>query len=315
MRKSSYASDTIVVRSGGDIATGVVQKLCRSGFRVAILETPDPLTIRRSVALSSAVRERTCTVEEMTAVLTPDSQSCRAVWESGCIPVFVDPAMECLAKLRPAVLVDAIIAKRNTGMHKALAPITIALGPGFSAPENVDCVVETMRGHSLGKLITQGSALPNTGIPGILGGKSAERVVYSPVSGLVTHVCKLGDFVRRGEAIFYVDNVPVFARLDGILRGLIADGVVVRKGLKCADVDPRPADQVDYYSISDKARAIGGAVLEACFMLARQKNIFLQPVLKTETSPCMRFLPRKKRLAPGSHVLNLRKSAVQSLSI
>lgn len=272
-----FERNTVVVRSGGDIATGVVQKLWRSGFRVAVLEVPLPLTIRRSVALSGAVRGQSCTVEDMTAVLAPDADACPDIWDSGRIPVLADPAMNCLESLRPVALVDAIIAKRNTGMRPDLAPITIGLGPGFSAPEDVDCVVETMRGHDLGRLITAGSAMPNTGIPGTLGGKSSERVVYSPRDGVVRHARRLGDTVREGEVLFYVDGEAVRSRLGGTLRGLIDEGSVVRQGLKCADVDPRPACEVDCHSISDKARAVGGAVLEACFMLAAQKGITLRP--------------------------------------
>ena len=279
-----YSGDIIVVRSGGDIATGVVQKLWRAGFRVAVLETAAPLTIRRSVALSTAVRAQSHTVEDMAAILVPDAASCETAWSSSCIPVLVDPAMHSLDVLRPVALVDAIIAKRNTGMHPALAPITVALGPGFSAPEDVHCVVETMRGHNLGRLILKGTALPNTGVPGELGGKSAERVLHAPVPGLLRHVRSLGDQVEKDEILFTINESPVRSRLSGTLRGLIEDGSVVRKGLKCADVDPRPADQVDWLTISDKARALGGAVLEAFFMLAARKGLTLLPGTATWAS-------------------------------
>ncbi len=279
MRTPAYAADTIVVRSGGDIATGVVQKLWRAGFRVAVLETAAPLAIRRNVSLSSAVFEEVCTVEDMTAELAPDARACRKIWGSDRIPVLVDPHMACLALLRPAVLVDAIIAKRNTGMRPALAPVTIALGPGFSAPEDADCVVETMRGHSLGRLITRGLAQPNTGIPGSLGGKSAERVIYAPAAGLVRHVRRIGDRVEKEDVLFTVGDVPVRSPLTGTLRGLVEDGIVARQGLKCADVDPRPAEEVDFHSISDKARSVGGGVLEACFMIARKKSVLLRPAV------------------------------------
>lgn len=274
---AAYANDIIVVRSGGDIATGVIQKLWRSGFRVAVLETAMPLTIRRSVALSTAVRWRSFTVEDMSAVLVRSADACPAAWDKGLIPVLVDPHMSSLPRLRPAVLVDAIIAKRNTGMRPGLAPVSIALGPGFSAPEDVDCVVETMRGHHLGRLITTGAALPNTGCPGLLGGKGAERVLHAPAAGVVRHVRRLGDRVREGDVIFTIDALPVVSRLDGLVRGLIEEGARVRAGLKCADVDPRADGEVDWHSISDKARSIGGAVLEACFMLAQRKGVTLRP--------------------------------------
>ena len=278
MSFSDCALDTIVVRSAGDLATGIIQKLWRAGFFVLALETASPLTIRRTVSLSSAIRENLWTVEDMTAECAPDIPACRAIWKKGHIPVLVDPAMTCLEHIRPAVLVDAIVAKRNLGMRPGLALVTIGLGPGFSAPEDVDCVIETMRGHSLGMIISQGAALPNTGIPGVLGGKSIERVVYAPRAGRVTHIRRIGDQVVAGETLFTLDGEPVVSPLSGILRGLIAAGIDVPKGLKCADVDPRPAESMDYSSISDKARSVGGAVLEACFMQAGKKGLLLQPV-------------------------------------
>lgn len=282
--RPDFAKDCIVVRSGGDIATGVIQKLWRVGFRVAVLESAAPTTIRRSVALSSAVHDGSWRVEDMHAELAQDFAACKTAWSRGVIPVLVDPGMESLGSIRPVALVDAIIAKKNTGMHPALAPLTIALGPGFSAPEDVNCVIETERGHYLGQLITKGSALPNTALPGTVGGKSAERVVRAPVEGIVRHVRKLGDVVQENEIIFSINECPVPSPLSGVLRGLIAEGIYAHKGLKCADVDPRPAQEVDCQSISDKARAIGGAVLEACFMLARQKGLAFGPQIPP---PCL----------------------------
>lgn len=278
MSPHTHNPDTIVVRGAGDIGTGVIQKFWRAGFHVLALETSSPLTIRRSVALSSAVREGVCAVEDMTAERARDSGSCREIWARGNIPVLVDPEMTCLKDIRPSVLVDAVIAKRNMGMRPGLAPVTIGLGPGFSAPEDVDCIIETMRGHDLGRLILQGAALPNTGTPGVLGGKSAERVVHAPRAGKVAHVRKIGDRVAVGETIFTIAGAPVTSPLTGTLRGLISEGLDVAKGLKCADVDPRPAEDVDFRSISDKARSLGGAALEACFMVAGRKGLPLRPV-------------------------------------
>lgn len=264
--------DVAVVRGGGDLATGVVQKLWRAGFRTVILETEQPTAIRRTVALSSAVKENTFTVEDITACRVDSPQGCPACWQRGQVPLLVDPQAEALQQLAPAFLVDAIIAKRNMGTRKGMAPVVIALGPGFSAPGDVDAVIETMRGHSLGRLITRGAALPNTGVPGMLGGKAAERVVHAPTGGRVHHIRNIGDRVARGESLFRIDNLPVPSPLDGTLRGLIAEGIEVPKGMKCADVDPRSPSEVDVYTISDKARCLGGAVLEACLFLARQKH-------------------------------------------
>ena len=272
-----YNQDVIAVRGGGDLATGVVQKLWRAGFRTAVLEVPQPLAIRRNVAVSSAVSEGEFQVEDMRARLVVDPADCDRAWADGVVPVLVDPGAGSLAWLRPAVLVDAIIAKRNLGTHRNMAPLTIALGPGFSAPQDVDAIIETMRGHDLGRLVLSGSALPNTGIPGELGGKSAERVVRSPAAGVVKHVRQLGDCVTCGETLFTVGETPVPSPLSGLLRGLIAEGMDVPQGLKCADVDPRPAENVNWQSISDKARCLGGAVLEACFYLARLRGVILAP--------------------------------------
>jgi xanthine dehydrogenase accessory factor len=196
------SSRTVVVRGGGDIATGVIQKLWHAGFKVVVLETARPLSIRRTVALSSAVFEGVYRVEDMTAVLISSPQECQGLWERELIPVLVDPQADCLQEIQPIALVDAIIAKRNLGTHRGMAPVTIALGPGFSAPEDVDCVIETMRGHHLGRVISNGSALPNTGRPGEIGGKSLDRVIYAPISGHVRHIRHLGDEVERGRTNF-----------------------------------------------------------------------------------------------------------------
>ena len=268
-----FSPNTVVVRGGGDIATGVIQKLWRAGLHILVLETARPLTIRRTVALSSCMYEGVYRVEDMTAVRISSPEECGGLWERGLIPALADPHARSLDFIKPAAVVDAIIAKRNMGTHRGMAPLTIALGPGFSAPEDVDCVIETMRGHSLGRVITKGAALPNTGIPGEMGGKSAERVVHSPASGLVRHIRALGDAVTEGEALFTVGGVVVRSPLSGTLRGLIAEGLEIRKELKCADIDPRPAETVDYLTISDKARAVGGAVLEAWCMMAGEKKM------------------------------------------
>lgn len=271
---ASIKDMTVVVRGGGDLATGVIQKFHRSGFKVVILETGQPLAIRRTVSLCSAVYEGRYQVEDLTARKITDPAQCPAIWRNGEIPLLVDPAGQSLTCLRPTILVDAIIAKKNLGTNRKMAPVTIALGPGFSAPQDVNVVIETMRGHQLGRLIFEGTALPNTGVPGILGGKSRERVVHSPAAGVVKHVHHIGDRVRAGEVIFYVDSTPVLSPLDGTLRGLIQEGLTIPQGLKAADVDPRPKETVDFLTISDKARALGGAALEAAlFELGKQREI------------------------------------------
>lgn len=268
-------SDIVVaVRGGGDLATGVVQKLYRSGFKVVILETDIPLAIRRTVALCTAVLDGTAEVEGMKALVVETTSECFTCWDKGLIPIIVDNKAQKIEEIHPTILVDAILAKKNLGTHRRMAPITIALGPGFVAMRDVDIVIETMRGHHLGRLYEMGTALPNTGVPGEIGGKSVERVIHSPANGHLTTVRKIGDIVKKNELLFYIADVPVYSPLNGVLRGLISQKVFCHTGLKIADVDPRPANQVDCYSISDKARALGGATLEAIFLLNKTKNIF-----------------------------------------
>lgn len=263
-------ADIVAVRGGGDLATGVTQKLHRAGLRVAILETAAPTAIRRTVALCEAVYEGSARVEGMTARRVANVAACDAVWANGDIPLLVDPQMACLPRLRPAGLVDAILAKRNIGLRVDLAEAVIALGPGFAAPADAHAVVETMRGHQLGRIYFSGSALPNTGIPGEIGGLGAQRVVHAPRAGVVRHYKNIGDRVERGERILALDNVPVCAPFTGLLRGLIREGLTVPQGMKIADVDPRLDS--DWHGISDKARCIGGGVLEAYLYLCNRKT-------------------------------------------
>lgn len=264
----------VVVRGGGDLATGVIQKLYRAGFKVVILETAIPLAIRRTVALCTAVYQGRFKVEDVEAVCISNLSQCRKIWNANQVPLVIDPEGKSIEMLHPTIVVDAILAKKNLGTKKEMASIVIALGPGFSAPNEVDIVIETMRGHQLGRLYFEGTALPNTGIPGEIGGKSAERVVHSLTAGKVKHIREIGATVKKDDLLFYVNQVEVRSPLDGVLRGLITDGIEITKGLKCADIDPRSAELVDCYTISDKARALGGAVLEGILYVGRQKDLF-----------------------------------------
>ena len=266
-------NNAIIVRGAGDISTGVVQKLYRAGFKILVLDLEKPLTIRRTVALSTAITNGVYTVEDMTGVLIKNVSQCEEIWAQNKIPVLIDKNCESAKILKPDILVDCIIAKKNLGTNKNLAPITIALGPGFEAPCDVDAVIETMRGHSLGKVIFDGKALPNTNTPGILGGETFKRVVHAPYEGHIRHLKEIGQRASLGETLFYVDDKEVKSPLDGTLRGLIENKMYVKAGLKIADVDPRPENEVDCFTISDKARALGGAVLETVLYLKRIKNI------------------------------------------
>ena len=257
----------IVVRGGGDLATGSVYKLKKSGFPVLILEAANPSAIRRNVAFCEAVYQGAQTVEDMTCHLAQSLEQAEALLREGKLAVLVDPAGVSISKLQPLAVVDAILAKKNLGTNRAMAPITVALGPGFTAGVDVDAVVETKRGHHLGRVLWSGSAAANTGIPGIIGGFGKERVIHCPAKGILRNVKHITDTVSKGDVIALVETengpVPVKATLDGILRGLIRDGYPVNVGFKMADIDPRAEEYNNCFTISDKARCIAGGGLEA----------------------------------------------------
>jgi xanthine dehydrogenase accessory factor len=260
-------TNLILVRGGGDIATGSIQKLMHAGYPLIVLEAERPSAIRRYVALSEAVYEGEWQVEDMTGVRIDNFSDADKVIASGKIPVLADPHLRILGEIRPFALIDAILAKRNMGTTRDMAGITVGLGPGFTAGLDVDAVVETMRGHDLGRLLFQGSALPDTGVPGLIEGYGKERVVHAPAAGLFESVRKIGDTVEKGEIIAKLGDVPVTAGIGGVIRGMIRDGYPAAKGLKIADIDPRLSQAANCYTISDKARCIGGSVLEAVLML------------------------------------------------
>lgn len=253
----------VIVRGGGDIATGTIYKLVKSGFQVLVLEVEKPSAIRRNVAFCQAVYEGKYTVEGMTCILASTIEEAKYVMNLGYVAMMVDSQGDMISKVEHIALVDAILAKKNLGTTMDMAPITIGLGPGFYAGKDVHVVVETMRGHNLGRLIYQGSALPNTGIPGNVQGYSKERVIHSPCAGICHTIKKITDIVKKGEIIAYVDDTPVYASMSGLLRGLIQDGYQLRPGFKMADIDPRVDEYQNCFTISDKARCIAGGVLEA----------------------------------------------------
>ena len=252
----------MVIRGGGDLATGVAVRLFRAGFPVMILEVDHPTVIRLPVSFARAVYEGKAIVEEIEAVLIPSWEKAKDTIKQGKIPVLVDPEGSCIKKLSPTILVDAILAKRNLGTRKNQAPLVIGLGPGFTAGEDVDVVVETMRGHNLGRVYYQGQAAPNTGVPGEVGGESKRRLLRAPADGKITPLHSIGDMVEVGEAIAEVEGIPLKAEISGVLRGLIYPQSRVTKGMKVGDIDPRGIRD-HCFTISDKARSIGGAVLEA----------------------------------------------------
>jgi xanthine dehydrogenase accessory factor len=255
-----------LVKGAGDLATGVALRLHRAGFAVVMTEIAEPTVVRRTVAFAEAVFDGSATVEGVESFLARDAAHARSVLESGAVAVVVDPMAELRAKLRPSLLVDAIMAKRNLHTRLTDAPAVVALGPGFEAGRDVHAVIETKRGHMLGRVIMTGTALPNTGVPGEVGGYAAERVLRSPGDGVLRAVAAIGDRVHAGETVAFVDDQPVNATLDGILRGLLRPGLRVGEGLKLGDIDPRGSRE-NCYLASDKAMAIAGGVLEAACAL------------------------------------------------
>ena len=293
----------IICRGAGDLATGIIHRLHRAGHRVIALETDYPAAIRRQVSFCEAVYDGSAAVEGVTARLVPaladaesdtetysgindtpaahivsekwDSSAIEAVLEAGEVPLLIDQKGESIALLKPDVVVDAIIAKKNLGTTIHMAPLVIGVGPGFTAGMDVHLVIESMRGHNLARIITDGMAQPNTGVPGNIAGFTSERVIHAPAAGYIHDVRKIGDIVQKGDEIARIypdkesyDNalseyVPVNATITGIIRGLIREGYYFRKGFKIADIDPRESEITNCFTISDKARSIAGSVLEA----------------------------------------------------
>lgn len=256
----------VVVRGGGDLATAVIHTLHRCGFSVLVLETQKPSAIRRHVSFSEAVYQKQHTVEGVTAVLVENMEQAVQAKQNGTVPLMVDARCEIVSQIRPNVLVDAIIAKKNMGTNIHMADTVIGLGPGFTANKDVHIVIETQRGHNLGRILTDGCATPNTGVPGVIGGYGKERVIHAEVDGALYAKANIGDLVKKGQVIAEIAGTSVLASIDGVLRGLIRDGYMVKKGLKIADIDPRTEEQKNCDTISDKARCIAGSVLASIMM-------------------------------------------------
>jgi xanthine dehydrogenase accessory factor len=252
----------VLVKGGGDLGTGVAWRLHRAGFPIAVTERDHPFVVRLTVAFATAVYEGEIAVEGVTAWKAQDADEARELIKDGIIPVLVDPECQSRVVLKPTVLVDAIMAKKNTGTTITDSPLVMALGPGFTPQVDCHCVIETQRGHNLGRVLWSWPAEANTGVPGEIDGRSAERVLRAPCDGIAATVRHIGDKVAAGEIIARVDGAPLVAPFDGILRGLVHDGLAVKRGMKIGDVDPR-AKREHCFTISDKALAVGGGALEA----------------------------------------------------
>ena len=255
----------VLIRGAGDLASGIALRLFRSAMQVVMTDLPQPMAIRRTVSFSQAIVYGETRVEDVTARLAT-VETVPAILEAGEIPVLADPACRCREILKPDALVDAILAKRNLGTTIQDAPVVVGVGPGFTAGEDCHAVVETMRGHYLGRVIRQGSAIPNTNIPGLIGGYAGERVLRAPADGIFRQKLDIGARVQAGDVAGYVGEEPMACTIGGILRGILPDGTPVRKGMKSGDVDPR-CEPDHCYCASDKALAVGGGVLEAILQL------------------------------------------------
>jgi len=267
------ASNLVIVRGGGDLATGVIIRLHKAGYRILVLEIEEPTTIRRTVSCSQAMYDGEVELEGVMCQRVESVEEAKSVMDDNKVAIMCDSSGISIKKLHPEVVVDAILAKKNLGTTIDLAPFVVALGPGFTAQKDCHAIVETKRGHYLGTIISAGEAIADTGIPGIIEGYGAERVIHSSQGGIFRGVKKIGDIVCKGEVIGYIDSVEVTASIDGVLRGILHDDLSVPKGFKIADIDPR-ANVSHCFSISDKARAVGGAVLEAVDSY-RQGKFFL----------------------------------------
>ncbi|MBU3142996.1 selenium-dependent molybdenum cofactor biosynthesis protein YqeB [Clostridium sp. CF012] len=263
-------NDIVIIRGGGDLASGTIQKLHRSGFRVLVLEVAQPTSIRRDVSFGEAVYQGEVEIEGITAVHVCSLSEIENAWTCKKVPVIIDQRGKYIKIIKPKIVVDAIIAKRNMGTTRDMADITIALGPGFIAGIDVDVVIETARGHNLGRVIFRGEAEKNTGIPGTIMGYSKKRVIHSPCAGIMKNVAGIGTVVQVDEVIAYIGQTEIKATMPGLVRGILRSGILVPKGFKIADIDPRLSEKMNCYTISDKARNIAGGVLEAVLYLMTQ---------------------------------------------
>ncbi len=264
--QASMNTPLVAVKGAGDLSTGVMHRLTRAGFSVMASELAQPTVLRRTVAFAEAVTQGRITVEGITACHVSTRDEVMQAFERGEIPIVIDPDGAFIKHMQPTVLVEATLSKHNSGITIYYAPIVIALGPGYEAGKDAHAVIETNRGHNLGRVYMQGCAEPNTGVPGMVGGYAAERLLRAPSAGLLYGLRQIGDYVQAGETVAIAKegetSSPIIAAIPGILRGLVRDELPVHTGMKVGDIDPR-ATREHCFTISDKSRAIGGGVLEA----------------------------------------------------
>ena len=256
----------VLIKGAGDLASGIACRLHHSGMDVVMTEIGVPTTVRRTVAFSPAIYEGKAEVEEIEGVRCDSLEELVIAVAQRKIPVLEDPECRLAMEWKPDAVVDAIIAKKNLGTTIRDAKIVIGVGPGFTADVDCHCVVETKRGHDLGRVLWEGSAVPNTGVPGMIGGYAKERIIRASGDGIFKGMCRIGDIVEKGQLLGMAGENPIYAEIPGVVRGLLQDGVPVKEGMKSGDIDPRSVVG-SCYTVSDKARAIGGGVLEAIMTL------------------------------------------------
>lgn len=261
-----------VVKGAGDLATGAAFRLFKCGVDVIMTEIERPLVVRRTVAFAEAVFTGSVTVEGVTAALADSVEQAQGLLAQGVIPVCIDPEAEVVGRLRPTVVVDAIMAKKNINTRITDAPLVVGLGPGFTAGLDVHVVIETNRGHNMGRVIRDGSSEDNTGVPGEVIGFTVERLLRAPEAGVMLPVRQIGEWVNAGEVVALVGGSPVTAEISGLVRGMLKAGVWAAKNSKIGDIDPR-ASVADCHTISDKALAVGGGVLEAVFAFLHTSKV------------------------------------------
>ena len=257
----------VIIRGAGDLATGIALRLKRAHISVIMTDIPAPTAIRRTVAFSQAIVLGETKVEDVTARRVETPEAAMALLQENVVPVLADPEGSCIPVLKPDAVVDAILAKKNLGTKITDAPVVVGVGPGFTAGVDCHAVVETMRGHTLGRVIYRGSALPNTSIPGLVGGFAGERVLRAPADGILHQLADIGATVSEGDVVATVEEQPMRCTISGVLRGILPEGTPVFRGMKAGDVDPRgKREYCD--TVSDKALAVGGGVLEAVLALS-----------------------------------------------
>lgn len=272
----------VMIKGAGDIASGIAMRLWRAGINVVMTDLPRPSSIRRTVCFSEAVYRGETTVEEVRARRAENAADALRLLEENILPVIVDPKAESAKELHPEVIVDAILAKENLGTAITDAPGVVGVGPGFTAGVDCHAAVETMRGHTLGRVIWSGGAIPNTGVPGEIGGYTVERVMHSPCGGVFHALRQIGDTVEAGETVATVGGEPLYAKITGTLRGILPEGFEVpREHFKSADVDPR-CRLFHCFTVSDKALSVGGGVLEAVLMLTSAVGTARKPERRGE---------------------------------